>query len=88
MHCGYGGGCSPVASGRLPKELPPAVLRLFCDPNQLANFRYILAFAKLRVRSMQLGNNQVHTMTFLCYLRDSFLGLRPDRNLSLFLDQF
>ena len=68
--------------------LPSAVIRLFCDPNQLTNFRNFLAFAKLHIRSTQLGDNLVHTMTFLCYLKESFPGLQPDRILSLFLDQF
>ena len=40
------------------------------------------------VRSMQLGDNRVHTMTFLYHLKESFLGLQPHRILSLFLDQF
>jgi len=75
---------------RLPAAvlLPPAVIRLFYDPNQLANLRNFLSFAKLHIRSTQLGDILVHTMTFLCHLKESFLGLRPDRILSLFLDQF
>ena len=68
--------------------LTPAVIGLFCDPNQIANFRNFFAFVKLHIRSTQLGNNLVHTMTFPCHLRESFPGLQLDRILSLFLDQF
>ncbi|MBP60893.1 MAG: hypothetical protein CMJ62_05130 [Planctomycetaceae bacterium] len=39
-------------------------------------------------RSTQLGDNLVHTMTFLGHLKESFPGLQPDRILSLLLDHF
>ena len=62
--------------------------RKFCDPHQLANFRNFLPLAKLYIRTTQLGDDLIHTMTFLTHLKESFPGLRPDRILSLKLDQF
>ena len=57
-------------------------------PDQLVNFRNFLSFVNLHIRSTQLGDDRVHTMTFRCYLQESFLGLRPDGILSLLLDLF
>jgi len=68
--------------------LTPAVIGLFCDSHQLANFRNFLPLAKLYIRTTQLGDDLIHTMTFLTHLKESFPGLRPDRILSLKLDQF
>jgi hypothetical protein len=35
---------------------------------------------KLHIRSTQLGDNLIHTVTFLCHLRESFPGLRPGKD--------
>jgi len=59
--------------------LPTETICLFGDPNQLTNFRNFLSFAKLHIHSTQLGDYLVHTMTFLCHLKEFFLGLRRDR---------
>ena len=69
--------------------LTPTAISLFRDPNQIANFRNFLLLAELLIRSTQLGDNLVHTMTmtFLCHLKESFPGLKSERILSLLLDQ-
>ena len=43
--------------------LKPAVIGLFCDPNQLANFRNFLPLAKPYIRTTQLGDDLIHTVT-------------------------
>jgi len=50
--------------------LPPTVISLFSDPNQHANFQNFLPIAKLHIRSTQLGDHLVHTMTLLCHLKE------------------
>ena len=45
--------------------LTPAVIGLFCDPDQLKLFRNFLPLAKLYIRATQLGNDLIHTVTFL-----------------------
>ena len=60
---------------------------LFLDLYELADFMNLLPLPKLHIRSTQLGDNLIHTVTFLCHLKESFTGLRPERILSLHLDQ-
>ena len=60
--------------------MPSAVIRvisLLRDSNQFANFRNVLPLAKLHIRSTQLGDHLIHTVTFLCHLSESFRALDP-----------
>ena len=68
--------------------LPPAVIGLLGNLKLLAELRHLCALTKKHVRSTQLGNDLIYRMLFLTHLKESFPGFRPDRILSLQLDQF
>ena len=68
--------------------LSPAVTGLLGNLKLLAELRHLCALTKKHVRSTQLPNDLIYRMLFLTHLKESFPGLRPDRILSLQLDQF
>jgi hypothetical protein len=45
--------------------LAPAVIRLLSDLKNFTDFRNLLAFAKLYVRTTQLSNNLIHRVALL-----------------------
>ena len=58
------------------------------DLNLLTEFRHLRAFTKKHIRWTQLRHDLIYRMSFRTHLKESFPGLRPDKILSLQLDQF
>ena len=60
------------------------------DVSRLDRFfgRPLHALAEKNIRSRQLRNDLIHRMSFLTHLKESSPGLRPEKILSLQLDQF
>jgi len=83
-------GCWDAGRLSVVPVSPPISLTwtVCCKPNQLADFRNVLALAKLYIRTTQLRDDLIYRMLFLTHLKKSVPGLRPDRILSLQLDQF
>ena len=68
--------------------LPPAAIGLLGDLKLLAELKHLCALTKQHIRWTQLRNDLIYRMSFLTHLKKSFPGLRPDKILSLQLDQF
>ena len=66
----------------------PAVIRLFGDFSQPANFGYVFALTQLNIGFTQLGNDLIHCMTFLVHSESPFRAIRPSKILSLTMVQF
>ena len=68
--------------------LSPAVIGLFSNLQLLADLGHLHALAEKNIRSTQIRNDLIHRMSFLTHLKESSPGLRPEKILSLQLDQF
>ena len=68
--------------------LSPPIVSLLGNLKLPTDFWNLLPLAEFNIRTTQLGDDLIHTMTFRTHLKESFPGLRPDRILSLKLEQF